>query len=415
MDDLFRNAADNYPLKTGDTDWDTVMAKLHPEGNGPSFVEKGGAGKWYRVLWLLLLTPLCFVAHLPKFTFSHTPALAQQTTSRQVSTVTTLNEEKQENIPSPEKKSLQNIPPQATPEPEHAYQLKKERIPAGRKKMTGTDREQNYSLTTKEPARKVNKLLEIIERQHITADTATKADSLPTVNDMVSSRPDTAAKDNTTFATGDAGKDSAVVVKELKKEKKKGLYIGALVSPDISTVKGQQVNNVGYGFGVIVGYQFSKKLAVETGLLWDRKYYYSKGEYFNTKKLTYPNANIVDVDGWCRMFELPLNVRYFFKTGKKSSWYANLGVSSYLMNRESYDYAYLYNNQVHNANWKYDNATRNWLNIIHTGIGYERPMGVLGTLRIEPYLKASIGGVGVGSLPLTSFGINVGITRSVKF
>jgi hypothetical protein len=93
----------------------------------------------------------------------------------------------------------------------------------------------------------------------------------------------------------------------------------------------------------------------------------------------------------------------------------NAGISSYIMSKESYDYKYEMYNTISTKNWSYDNATRNWFSIIHAGVGYEHRVGAIGTLRVEPYLMIPAGGVGIGNLPLTSVGLNIGITRPIRF
>lgn len=196
-----------------------------------------------------------------------------------------------------------------------------------------------------------------------------------------------------------------------------GLYAGVLVSPDFTTIKGQTLKAGGYNLGVVLGYRISKRFAVEAGVSWDRKNYYSKGEYFSTSKL--PNAQnykIISIDGWCNMIEIPVNVRYFFSVKEKASWYANAGLSSYLMKTESYNYDMLYNGGGRaTKNYSYNNSSKDWLSVVHLGVGYERKLSKVGTIRLEPYLNLPAGGLGVGKLPMTSFGLNIGITRSIRW
>lgn len=196
----------------------------------------------------------------------------------------------------------------------------------------------------------------------------------------------------------------------------KGLYAGIVASPDISTVKLQHVSKVGYNAGIVVGYRISRRVAVETGVLLERKYYYSDGSHFSTKKIPIPSdMKIINVDGWCNMIEIPVTMRYVFGIKEKSNWYVNGGLTSYIMNRENYAYKYEMNNWVDTKTWDYKNASRNWFSIIHAGVGYEHRLGAVGTLRVEPYLNIPAGGVGIGNLPITSVGLNVGITRPIRF
>jgi len=217
-----------------------------------------------------------------------------------------------------------------------------------------------------------------------------------------------------------AKSDSNATVQAPKKKTepaslKKGLYYGLIASPDITTVKFQRTSNVGYNVGLIAGYRFSKRLAVETGVIYERKYYYTDGKYFDAKKTPWPGGmNLLDVDGWCNMYEIPLNVRYTFSIGPKSSWYVNGGISSYIMKKQGYNYSYEYYGTYGDRDWVYKKATKDWVSNVHVGVGYERPVGVLGTLRVEPYAMIPIKGIGVGKLPVTSVGMNIGLTRPLR-
>jgi len=197
---------------------------------------------------------------------------------------------------------------------------------------------------------------------------------------------------------------------------RKGLYYGLVISPDITTVKFQRFSTVGYNVGLIGGFRFGKRLAAETGILYERKYYYSTGKYFDAKNTPWPaTMNLLNVDGWCNMYEIPVNVRFTFASGVKSSWYVNGGMSSYIMKRQGYDYTYEYNGYYATKYWGYKKTTKDWFSIVHLGVGYERPLGALGNLRVEPYVKIPASGIGVGNLPVTSVGINIGITRPIRF
>ena len=114
------------------------------------------------------------------------------------------------------------------------------------------------------------------------------------------------------------------------------------------------------------------------------------------------------------MFEIPVNLRFNFLRGEKSNWYALSGVSSYLMQKEEYDYEYERYNVRYKSKKYYKNASKDWLSVMNISIGYEHALGRLGRLRLEPYLKLPLQGVGIGSLPLSSTGIYVGITYPVR-
>jgi len=207
--------------------------------------------------------------------------------------------------------------------------------------------------------------------------------------------------------------------KASSKQKSSFLYAGLLAAPDLSTVKFQRMKGVGTTFSLLLGYQFNKKWAVETGVSVDRKRYYTDAEYFNTSKLppgTIPsNWALKYLDGTCYMWEIPINVRYNFSEDKKSKWFATAGLSTYLMTRENYNYNYdwwtsnAYGNATENWDWK--KPSQYWFSIINLSVGYEHRLGRIGNLRIEPYLRVPLSGLGTGSLNIQSAGLNIGITR----
>ncbi|MEP6615864.1 MAG: hypothetical protein ABJA57_04765, partial [Ginsengibacter sp.] len=195
------------------------------------------------------------------------------------------------------------------------------------------------------------------------------------------------------------------------------LYAGIIVSPDISTVKMQHVNKLGMGAGIILGYSFDKMLSVESGILFDKKTYYSKGEYVNTKRIAVPNySHVKDVNGVCNMIEIPLNLKYNFQHSGRSFFAAAAGVSSYLMQKEVYNYTYDYNTWQAHVQSTYKKSSTDLLAVVNLSLGYNRILSRNTSLFVMPYFKVPLKGVGIGSLPITSTGINIGITHQlVKF
>ena len=55
IDDLFRKAAEEYPLKTGDSRWDDIAAKMANAAMTPTVLHKNKYSKQERILLLLLL------------------------------------------------------------------------------------------------------------------------------------------------------------------------------------------------------------------------------------------------------------------------------------------------------------------------------------------------------------------------
>src|SRR3954454_24484296 len=60
MDELFRKAAENYPLDTSSKDWDKVFQALQTANGQTEVVQKNNKG---RFLWLLILLPMGLVCN----------------------------------------------------------------------------------------------------------------------------------------------------------------------------------------------------------------------------------------------------------------------------------------------------------------------------------------------------------------
>jgi hypothetical protein len=202
-------------------------------------------------------------------------------------------------------------------------------------------------------------------------------------------------------------------VKDADVKSAKGFYVGLLVGPDLSAVKFQSVKQLGFSLGAKVGYRFNRRLSVETGLLWDKKYYYSKGEYFD-KSDAGLQFDILNLEGSCNMFEIPLAVRYDFSTHKNHNFFIKGGLSSYLMKKENYSY----NAEGVYGPWQgdstYYNSTNSIFSIVQLSAGYEFAVGKKTNISFEPYVKIPLHGIGIGDMPISSAGLYIGITHSFR-
>ena len=223
-------------------------------------------------------------------------------------------------------------------------------------------------------------------------------------------------KTDKTEPSKQTSQDSSVAKKKTNTDSKqsKGLYVGFVAGPDISSVDFQAVKHPGYSLGATLGYRFNKRLAVETGFLYDKKYYYSDGSHFKNQPAM---VSIIDVDGNCDMFEIPLTLRYDFSFKKSGNFFVKGGFSSYLMRKQTYS------GNSHNGYLGYDTAwgpksnypTENYfLSIVQLSGGYEFSISGKTKIQIEPYVKIPLRGIGTGSMPISSAGIYFGITHSFR-
>ena len=125
------------------------------------------------------------------------------------------------------------------------------------------------------------------------------------------------------------------------------------------------------------------------------------------------NSWITEVEGNCSMFEIPLAVKFNITRNKKTSWFTTAGVSSYIMKNEDYSYVYYYATPgvyaTHDKSYK--NSSVDLFSVLTFSGGYTHRIGKLTDIRLEPYIKLPVSGMGFGSLPLISGGFHAGITR----
>jgi hypothetical protein len=204
-------------------------------------------------------------------------------------------------------------------------------------------------------------------------------------------------------------------VKKARKQSEHGLYVGLIVSPDISTIKFQSIKNIGVSAGVLVGYQINKTISIESGVLWSIKNYYSEGKYFSVKNIYLPaGASIKKVSGECNMIEVPLVAKYNFRSSGKSNFSASAGISSYFMKKEDYNYQVDRNGLQYPYSTSYKNTSTDVFAVANFAAGYNRQVKKNIKLRIEPYVKIPLQGVGIGSLPIMSTGLNIGVTKKIS-
>ncbi|MEI6950207.1 outer membrane beta-barrel protein [Paraflavisolibacter sp. H34] len=429
MDELFRQAADSYPLKPLGADWEKVAARLK-EGEG------GAGGKKSRRFWglMLLLLPLCFLLHTPleqgdegwgevaggiqkNFLPGASEPLgakenkAAPATGRPVTASggPVLSGPPKQTVPAPAESAILTQPGR-TDRP-----VAGSRFHRDQKTGAGLSAQKPVALAVKnqavhrrgavppvsggqEPVEQAIASVPVTKRQKTDTVALLPADSLPI------KEPSPVAADALT------GK---MVSFEIPGRKK--FYAGVVVGPDLSWVKIDKVQGAGYSAGIIGGYRFAGKWAVEAGLLWDKKEYFAEGEHFNPAKMNLPaHTTILRGNGTCHMIEIPLTLRYTLASTGKHSWAAAAGVSSYLMKNEDYKYWYKRYSTSYYAYKEYRNASKNWFSELHLGVGYQRKLGNSLDMRIEPYLKLPLAGVGVGSLPLSSAGLHLGLTKSLR-
>ncbi|RYZ19998.1 MAG: hypothetical protein EOO16_18185, partial [Chitinophagaceae bacterium] len=160
-----------------------------------------------------------------------------------------------------------------------------------------------------------------------TGEPAPPKEVIPTLNTVSGiPAPDTTASTSATTARSEAVPEAPAAEKPARKRlaaRPPRIYVGLLAGAGVTTVRGQAVQRTGKDVGLVLGYTPGRHWALEAGLLWSRKHYYSTGDL--VKSDAYPSRNnyiLKDVSGDCRMIEIPVTVQYHFGYGARGNWFA---------------------------------------------------------------------------------------------
>lgn len=255
-----------------------------------------------------------------------------------------------------------------------------------------------------------------------------------TVNDPVQSRPISPVTSVSTTETPDIkttitekeqepvkekaiSKNNEVVTNKEKtqKEKKKtkpgflpNLAISFSAGPDISYVGDEKPGKVTFNYGAGINYTISKRLSVATGFYVSKKVYTADSAYYKTPAGFFPaNYKVNTIDANCKVYEIPITIIYQFAKGKKHSWFAGTGLSSYLMKKEiyNYDYKYGYYPTVYHKEYIVNNENKHWFSVLTLSGGYEYKFSNAVSFTASPYIKLPLAGVGFGKVKLNSGGV----------
>jgi Outer membrane protein beta-barrel domain len=444
-DDLFRRASDKYPLRTDSGNWDRMAAALDKEPPAPpNAADAEEKRKKRRFFWLFLLLPLAGAGYYAWHHTGHTEAAGTKANNVTATSVSATNATATGATAAgtPAAATAAGAPakpaPPATANPATSVQLAT--APATAAPATAAQSQPKihathtavYNNATEEDTQPDNSLsLTAANTRQQPGGESIGSESIGGESIATQNRKGGVEEDRLFYdlqrapiphdyhlavnVTAPAAKKDTT--KSKTQTRTKHFYAGIFGSPDLSTVKMQSVKGVGSTFGVILGYTFNGgHWAIETGANLDRKKYYTDGEYFNTKEVNLPlNSYLTEVNGICYMWEIPLNVRYNFNPGAKTSWFATAGFSTYLMSHEKYAYGLQWSGStaVYDSSWNIHKPSQYPFSIVNLSAGFEQRLGKIGNLRVEPYVRLPLTGLGAGKLSIMSAGVNIGITRQL--
>jgi hypothetical protein len=241
------------------------------------------------------------------------------------------------------------------------------------------------------------------------SNSTTKRDLFP-ANKKDTSISDSTVKSADESSTGNkAAKPNINNYKELNKGK---LFVYAAVSPEWSFIFGNKTGKATMAYGLGVGYHIGNRWAVSAGFNITQKIYTAGKNDYAIKKGDYwdnPDIVINKIDADCRVFEIPISVRYYIQQQKNYTLFANIGFSTAIMKKEVYDYDYTKNGWQNAYSHTYTTGKSQFFSGALISIGYGRKLSNSFSLLAEPYFKMPLQGVGEGKVKIGSIGLSVGV------
>ena len=424
MDDLLRRAADNYPLKTDTGNFEDLL----PFVAGPAAVTGSGkASTGKRKSWVLLLA--CLIIGGSTLTYF----IYNNNTGNSITTSASpqKNKGEQKAVPSQTNTSSQlntatQIPAtdittaNETQHSDNFYQPNKQKQNTGARfsakiiggMAMGVADEDDKSTSIGDLTAKTKTVYNDHQQTKITVvnpGTVTEELEESIATAEKSSHKKTTKPD---IKKETAATETTATKPDKKKKLKPGFYYGLTAGAQLNQVKGQGMTKTGLNAGVVLGLQLSKKLSVETGVQLTQKKYYSSGEYFHAKTGDMPaNMKVMSLHGTSTLVEIPVELKYNFSK-KQNGFYGKVGVSTYLITKERNEYKAMVSGVPQDINSTYKDKHMYSAAQLNLSAGYQHGLGKKINIRVEPYIQIPLKGIGIGSLPVMSTGLQLVLTRN---
>jgi hypothetical protein len=378
INELLRRAAENYPLAEGEDKWAEIVSKIGDSTADKNQPKKSDRKKYYSALLLLLFIFLSGYFFLIR---NNNGPVAHKTQPANIATVETTVAAK-----SHHKENVSGV-------------VNK---PANKTKYTPTQSEVNILYPAIEQTDK-------IELRNNIGEIAQESQADPVKNQI----ENTARLLSPRRIIDDSATAELTSSTRNKFSPRHGLYYGVSAGLAVSSVKSSGLKTPGYELGAFAGYRFNEKISLESGLFFGRKSYMSEGKYFSMKEVgaAMTGMDVMQIEGGSYIFQIPLHLRYDFPNKNNQRFFISSGFSSYLLINEQNKYDVMISGAEKEMSGTYWKDRKYFAAAIDLGVGYEKNLGRKSLLRIEPYIQIPLRGIGVGSLPVSSAGLRLGLGK----
>lgn len=216
-----------------------------------------------------------------------------------------------------------------------------------------------------------------------------------------------------TLTTPENNSEPAESKKENKRPVEKSSFLSDLAvtlsaGPDLSFIGSGNPGSAKILYGAGLRISISKQFAVRTGYYKVSKIYNAAPDDYNPPPAFwnyYPDLKEVNAD--CLVTEIPVLLDYYVRQSGNQSFIVSAGLSSFIMNKETYNYWYKPAGSPQYISYKrtHRNENKHYFAVLNLSAGYIRTINKTLSLQAEPYFKIALSGVGYGKVNLNSTGV----------
>lgn len=191
----------------------------------------------------------------------------------------------------------------------------------------------------------------------------------------------------------------------------KNIGFSVFGSPEINTVKFKASDKVTLSYGAGINYTIGKHFTLQALFVKTRKVYVTDRKGYNPAAGS-PLIPIdtLKVNADCKVWDIPVNLRYSFTGNIRNSFFISAGISSYIMKKEIYNFAYYDQGAFETKQRIIENENKHSFCNFNLSVGYQYWLNKKWSIGFEPYCKLPLNGVGAGKVRLTSAGAIFSLT-----
>lgn len=413
-DDLFREAGENYPLKTDNENWESVLNRIKAPVTTTPFLAKPNQTYKWRYAWLLLL--LLIPAGIMFTDYFHSTGSGNL---KEDKPVVQSPKQGQANpgypiIPHTENKQaetagnvMNNIGQENSNIVRQQNEVFSQQLLSSNENATKPDLQPNTYLPIV-----AGKTVQLNNSDALALNPADKkiieaASLLPLPLNSILGKKEIIAGN---IVENNNSKRSVIQLKP-----KDRFYLAISAGPSFSSVKTQPIDKTGYSLGMLLGYNVNKNIDIETGVLFVKKYFNARGKEFNQDIIKTPEGTrLVSLNGEASITQIPLNVIYNFSSKTTSHFFVTANLVTNVIHSESYNYMLKENETFNELSRSYKKGSDNLFSNLSVGVGYTQNLGSEWKLSAEPYYQYPLSGIGLGKLFIQTYGINIKISKAIK-